>query len=170
MADQPQSSSAGKRKDIAKPLGWSTGFVAADTECDRSLMAPRYGEFGDAHPRLCSEMPHRVENPKCSYWRPLGLFPDSVIYGRQILLLPQDHAGRERDLGIGDVLRGQPSQQVPGGERVVFGGLQALRDPNVAAKEFVECLAVKVGLNLIARNRWIDLHQRFGFNGPFQMD
>ena len=80
-------------------------------------------------------MANEIEDPKTGD-------PGSLcfsIYCRvnccQILFLPQNHADRQGELDVADVVALQCFENAASGERVLFGGLQELDDPLVGVEK-----------------------------------
>ncbi len=169
VTNQVQTTVARVFKNITEPFRRSTYLVSTDAECHGPFVPPRDRELRDFHSRFSSKVPNRIDNPECLDAGALRNLPDGVIHSSQILLLPQNNAGRERDLRVGHAFRGESIQQTSRGYGVVLRLKQILVDPNVALQEFIECAASQMRFDLRPVQRRIDLEQRLRIHGAFQM-
>ena len=113
MRHQRQSVFRRERENVAKPPARTVHFIAADSEADDAVhacglpRAPRH-----AWP-LRAELPDRIEDPPDLDGGAAASAQIASKMRAEVLLLPENHADRQVDLRVDDVLRRKPLQQPP---------------------------------------------------------
>jgi hypothetical protein len=170
MTGQAQTVAPSLLVEIAEPEGRTARFVAADTDRDHTFGAKFTRGSKDGRGRLCSKLTNSVKDPAhVNLAESFRFGVDGVEYRLDALLFPEDDAGRERDFGVGDTLRGQTFEQAACGERVGRGRAQFLRNPDVRLDEAGEVGVGEGVTNFVQRQSRIKLADGLRLYGPFQV-
>ena len=83
----------------------------SDADSDDAVAPVLRCEIENGRGRLGSELTDGIEDPANRNGRARGLVYERIENRIQILLLPQDYARRQSNLGVADTLSGQPLKQ-----------------------------------------------------------
>ena len=135
VTGKPQSAIASLRVQIAKPQSGTFRLESSDADRDHPVADAFRGEIENGRCGFRSELADGVQDPANRNGTPRGFRHQSIEDRLQVLLLPQDHAGRERHFRIANALSGQPLEQSARDQRVIRGPAQLAIDPHVALDE-----------------------------------
>ena len=95
---------------------------------------------------------------------------DGLENRRELLPLPQHHAGGNHDLGVTYVLCFQTFEQAAGDQSIVFGGAQALADCPESAQKSVEIGVMIESAIFLDGSGGVELVECFGLHRTFQVE
>jgi hypothetical protein len=118
---------------------------------------------------LHAELTHCIENPIDLDRGAARRAANRVENRRELLSLPQHHAGGHDDFGVAHVLLFQPFQQAPRDERIVFGRAQPFANGAESLQEGVEIGIAIERAKFLDAGVPVELVQSFGFDRTFQV-
>ena len=137
--------------NFCEEFGGAARFIAPDSKSHDAPRAKAARPIEDLPRVIRPELADGIKNPLNAHSQPpLGLARgggDRLEDRLNRLLLPEDDAGGQRDLGILDVLLRQPLDEARGHERVVLRRLEHQRHQGERSQELLK-IAVSVGVPL----------------------
>src|SRR5207249_10553012 len=139
--------------NVSEEFGGAARFIAPDSKSHDAPRAKAARPIEDLPRVIRPELADGIKNPLNAHSQPpLGLARgggDRLEDRLNRLLLPEDDAGGQRDLGILDVLLRQPLDEARGHERVVLRRLEHQRHQGERSQESLKAaVTVRVPLAL----------------------
>jgi hypothetical protein len=158
-----------ERKRLGEPFGRPALLAAADAERHDPALDPVGREPCHGHHVFRAEVPHGIQDPPGLYRRTLRCLAHCLEDRCELLTFPQNHAGRERNFRIADVLGFEPLQQPARGQSIIGGRPEALAHSAESQQEAIEIFVIVHRAQFLDRRGGVQFVQRFRLHRPFQV-